>query len=363
MSAQAASTTFLKSKFQIGSANGRVQYQPEEQVFHSSDITLKAKEAKTYIREFKKSNKLQHVHPNVPWNPNCTPGLGRYDCGVRPAPWDSDKFEDRYYAEKETERALQERRIYKHNAINDVDTNTKAIQPHWNVSTHFYDPFHSKQLREQVNLAGYTEVHRVRALTAPPPKNRVTYTGSTTLGTGQPRVMHLDEVARQRANKFQPRRTVQPSDTRSLYTRSRIDLQSVRKEKAARRAEQEARVARVDPIFNMTLEDFPTDFGNLQKYVRPPAEETKEQLENTYTTDMLTEYLAVNSNKNYDNFPTKKRNKNAKQTDLVKLYEHRGSWEYSAVEECDVWSCCMNTEKDSQGCSSRTIVNKKKLSV
>ena len=83
--------------------------------------------------------------------------------------------------------------------------------------------------------------------------------------------MHLDEVARQRANKFQPRRTVQPSDTRSLYTRSRIDLQSVRKEKAARRAEQEARVARVDPIFNMTLEDFPTDFGTFfKRKIRTP---------------------------------------------------------------------------------------------
>jgi len=38
-------------------------------------------------------------------------------------------------------------------------------------------------------------------------------------------------------------------------------------------------------------------------------------------------------------------------------WEHTGVWEYSELEGCEVWSCCMNTERDSRGCS-KTVTEK-----
>ena len=31
-------------------------------------------------------------------------------------------------------------------------------------------------------------------------------------------------------------------------------------------------------------------------------------------------------------------------------YHHNGKWALSAVEKAECWSCCMNGEKESEGC-------------
>ncbi|CAI2375695.1 unnamed protein product [Moneuplotes crassus] len=38
-----------------------------------------------------------------------------------------------------------------------------------------------------------------------------------------------------------------------------------------------------------------------------------------------------------------------------RVYHHTGKWEKSKFEDCEVWSCCMSYDKDSEGCNVRII--------
>mmetsp|Transcript_7605 Transcript_7605/g.10791 ORF Transcript_7605/g.10791 Transcript_7605/m.10791 type:complete len:180 (+) Transcript_7605:138-677(+) len=47
-------------------------------------------------------------------------------------------------------------------------------------------------------------------------------------------------------------------------------------------------------------------------------------------------------------------------TKRVCRYEHLGKWHFSKIENCEAWSCCMNTEKKSKGCSLVEVFDKSK---
>jgi hypothetical protein len=41
--------------------------------------------------------------------------------------------------------------------------------------------------------------------------------------------------------------------------------------------------------------------------------------------------------------------KTIKNTKVTK-YFHNGKWEMNAIDKVECWSCCMNLQKDSEGC-------------
>ena len=101
-----------------------------------------------------------------------------------------------------------------------------------------------------------------------------------------------------------------------------------------------------------------------------------ETLESTYTAEALQDYLAtmvavpqVVGGGGEAGFRRTQRQLRRVQAQgrgempgpqVVKEYEHRGKWAYSAVEDCDAWSCCMNARQDSRGCSSRVVVDQRR---
>ena len=54
---------YLKAKFQIGSAAGRLNYEQEEHVFHADDVPVAAKAARREVGAILKSHKLVHNFP------------------------------------------------------------------------------------------------------------------------------------------------------------------------------------------------------------------------------------------------------------------------------------------------------------
>ena len=108
------------------------------------------------------------------------------------------------------------------------------------------------------------------------------------------------------------------------------------------------------------------------------SEDTKKSLnqtlESTYTAEALQDYLAtmvavpqaVGAGPSFRRTQRQIRRVQAQGRgeepgpQVVKEYEHRGKWAFSAVEDCDAWSCCMNPQQDSRGCSSRVVVDQRR---
>lgn len=75
----AGTAPYLKAKFQIGSVQGRVDYERGEHVFHKDDVPASAKQARLQVAGFVKSTKLVKNFP--PWNRSTLPGT--YRSGMR----------------------------------------------------------------------------------------------------------------------------------------------------------------------------------------------------------------------------------------------------------------------------------------
>jgi len=95
-----------------------------------------------------------------------------------------------------------------------------------------------------------------------------------------------------------------------------------------------------------------------------------ESLAATYTPEALEQYMrspVATSNKESFSVTTKQATlqKIAVQQGetaaigprIVNHYEHRGKWGPLPGESCHGWSCCGNSEKDSQGCHKSLIIN------
>lgn len=294
MAISAASTMHLTSKFQIGSCKGRMDYEVNERVFHQADVPQEAKNAKKWVKDSVRSHMLD---TNPPFT--LSTHTGKYVSATRPAGWDQNKFEDRYYATQETEERLKVEEAYKQSLIYQQD-DPKAIQPLWNQATVFgarrcppedmyfhHHPNFALDGSKSLRMGGecFTSTQNVPASDG----KMTTITGATQLGTGQPLVTDFNpnDIA---TSKKKGGKTHLPIDYISLVERANNESTRMRAHKTQQRLANEVTQQLQRDIGSSNVFDFP-DVPNFAGTKRPDPVEIEKLVNDTYTADSLTKYL------------------------------------------------------------------------
>lgn len=279
---------YLQAKFQIGSCNGRMDYEENERVFHHSDVPQKSKDARKAVQSSLRSQALSN---NPDWAQSTHTGAAV--SATKPAPWDKSKYEDRYYAKQETEARLQAEARYTANQIAPQD-DPRYVNPQWNQSTIYQtrsapakDVYFSKESNRAVDGSrslrfGNESYIPVKPYSGPDGKMN-TVNGETQLGTGLPIVMPFDPNASARMNRASRVQKL-PINYTSLVERQKKEALRLRAEKQAVRGQQ---VTRQDPARTF---EYPFE-PNFKGTMRPDPKEIDAAINGTYTKDSLTQYL------------------------------------------------------------------------
>jgi len=388
----------LKAKFQIGSINGRMTYNNGERVFHPSDMPAKAKAARQRILAMTETPiaARREFRTDVAVNGTLS--------GKALAPWD-DRSDHKYYSALEgrlNNTLIRKKRSQmevqyapRRNllvAIADVipllrtikitsivacvsNTNScfrlkiyqkekdesKRMNGDWNLSSKF-EKNHTGMLGEKVRKA---DPDHIGLKTCDPSKTQTILSMS-----------------------LKPRLTLIQREKERMRTQ-RLKIENERK-----RAKflKDCRRDQAEKIWDKPKASF--DFKQIEK-----------TLESTYTPDTLTKFLENQeeeksktlARKEFEATMTAKRMPKATvrganlcysvregqafkpraggstvhiggtrrgrtlgkdPTKRACRYEHLGNWAYSKIEDCEVWSCCMNMDRDSKGCTLIEVFDK-----
>lgn len=360
---------FLKAKFQIGSAAGRLDYEQGEHVFHTDDVPQKAKNARREVAAVLKSHKL--VKSFGPFD-NSTHTGATYS-GQMTAPWDGNTFEDRIAHKQDAAKRNADVASARHRQIHNIEVDPRRFQPSWAAST-FVE--HGKLHTELPGWIRPSSRQQAAATRGTRCRHMSTFTGETKFGTSPPKITSLaaQEAPGQSRRRIASR--VMAGNRQSLYSQ---ELEHERKWRDKKRVEREKRKqdsAYAEVVRGLHGSDHTFPANNTLPRLR--SEDTKKSLnqtlESTYTAEALQDYLAtmvavpqaVGAGPSFRRTQRQIRRVQAQGRgeepgpQVVKEYEHRGKWAFSAVEDCDAWSCCMNPQQDSRGCSSRVVVDQRR---
>lgn len=341
----------LKAKFQIGSVHGSISYESTEKVFHPSDVPAAAKEARTIIKEFLRSDQLRTKQR---WASSTLVPLAR--CGKKQAPWDSDGSEERKYREMETAAKKAARAM-----IAQEDTRK------FNLSTSLDLP---KPRDTESTFLQFLSTHR-----------------------------QLNDAKL-------------PADRMSLLVRERLHVKEVKRKKEEDRFRQteELQSTQADQLSDpsRTWNKYPFDpHAQRARSVKEQAKLAAAQIAQTYTADALAKYAAEleaaaaaasNSSTSSGHSSSRRRTHHdhkkpsprtssssemgpseppifipaaAFRQHVYKSYEHTGCFGPDVTlpseerEDPDnfVWSCCLKSGADAMGCHGRTITDQRKWMV
>ena len=349
---------YMKAKFQIGSAQGRQNYEQGEHVFHVDDVPAKAKSARREVAAMVKSHTLAHTPPFTQ-----STYTGETYSGTKRTVWDGNRYADRVFRRRDAEGRAA-----------DVAAARKELMERgpdpWNSSTF---TVHGKS---KTHIPGWVAPHEAKKV-APPPFMS-THTGETELGMAPSTraLVGRDEEAAAARPMFTTRL---PSGYKSLYQQELDHEEAIRRRKADERRVADLR--RRDDLMlrtmhgsDQTFPGLPAVGGGRDVPSKEEREALAETLSRTYNMAALEEYnrtidaravreAAVTSpRRTAKNFEKVRKQGVGRRPgpQVVRGYEHRGCWAHSEVEGCEVWSCCMNSRRDSQGCTSSVIVDQRR---
>jgi len=343
----------LKAKFQIGSINGRMTYNNGERVFHPSDMPAKAKAARQRILAMTETPiaARREFRTDVAVNGTLS--------GKALAPWD-DRSDHKYYSALEgrlNNTLIRKKRLQ----MEKEKDESKRMNGDWNLSNK-YEKNHTGMLGEKVRKA---DPDHIGLKTCDPSKTQTLLSMS-----------------------LKPRLTLIQREKERMRTQ-RLKIENERK-----RAKflKDCRRDQAEKIWDKPKASF--DFKQIEK-----------TLESTYTPDTLTKFLENQeeeksktlARKEFEATMTAKRMPKATvrganlcysvregqafkpraggstvhiggtrrgrtlgkdPTKRACRYEHLGNWAYSKIEDCEVWSCCMNMDRDSKGCTLIEVFDK-----
>jgi len=345
--------TFLKSKFQIGSIHGRMDYELTEKVFHSKDTSKKVKDARRDVLD-----KLVTTHNPakdfVVRTSNGTMG------GRSIAPWDATTTaENKFYAKLEREHhGFHERKRQEKEAAERLQAKKLGK---WNNSSLF-----EKNHRGEIGRVRKKDPEHIGFKTVDP--NKTANLLKMTKKTPSLIQRHNSTINKQRAEKL--------------------------KKREAEQWKAQCEFERSQPIWNKskptldykamgeTLNANHTQ-DSLVQFLKTQKESELKQEKRKALERKMAEYKArgpsiPKANLSYSLRPGQKyvpkagasaskfgmTSKTCRGTrDPLKRterYEHLGTWGYNKFEQCEVWSCCLNATKASRGCSLTAVQDQNK---
>ncbi|GAB5355659.1 hypothetical protein AAMO2058_000224500 [Amorphochlora amoebiformis] len=334
----------LKAKFQIGSIHGRMTYDTTEKVFHADDAPEKAKEARRAVLASRKPQ------PNKPFTVCTSNGTLS---GKSIAPWDNTQ-----------------KRITK--SIRNHKTSKKAPKPEakgrmycrvgtWNpsnfVEKSVEGTFSNIRLDPGEEQKGFYSV-------APETTEQV-------LKIAVNKRKSLIQIEKERLERRR---------AKEREARAKMKFEKECQEKVPFHIKPKTKpdYKRIGKMIDMAVR--PDTLANFLKQ----QEKSKEKVEKLRTkqADLMAthdiiwtpQYAVKGARLSYSVKPgqslsdtkfflTGKPEKKFPSTfkykpgDIERKYHHPGKWGHSSIEECEVWSCCMNTERESRGCEVLEVIN------
>jgi len=334
----------LKAKFQIGSIHGRMNYQNSERVFHPSDMPKKARSARKEVLANIGGPQAAKKRFQVITRNGCI-------SGKLVAPWDDD-----------SERRIYNKLMLQHNGPEIQKERAKKAREkleslklagNWNQSTlcsKGYGGTFTKARKNDPDHPGFT---------------------NTAKGKTQ-KILSM---------KLHKRPTLVERETERMKTQ-RIEALAKREDDLWREkcAREQAEIIHDKPRPNFDHEaikknlekSYPID--HLSKFLesetkRNAEEQKKNEYEKTLKLSKIPKATYRTANLAYSTtqdrpFVSKagastsksgglrtKRRTMKDPTMITTRYEHLGAFKYCQFEDCDAWSCCMSTDKDSRGCT------------
>lgn len=346
--------SYLTSKIQVGSIHSKLNYDRLEQVFHSADIPQRIKDRVHKVHALKqaaansatkwcRSTYLQPLNQStIPHKHTLHP--------QQPQQLLSETKQSPKHFSTEQSDTFGSKRLFKSSSLNNLCYNAGEV--HWGT-TDVRDLYAYRTLCDTHNISNRW--------------NESTETDEKVWRFAHDKHSPLSAISRN-TKHFDGRKYLNPiqrQEKRSYLLRKAKDEK--RKEHIKMLEREKIAQALLQSFKRSTLKTTSSTEENKENL----AQTIKQEVEGKYTTEELKRYLEQNErefrtqsmmNQKLIELMMSKRNKmyttrqllkiqERRKYDIVRDYFHNGVFQ----EELGGYSCCMNSNKDSQGCQVRMI--------